>query len=349
MEIAFLLVGLFLAALGAAIVVSEARARSGAWTVPGEVVGFSTRKSRASGSASYYPIAQYVGVDGVQRYVEGSVGSSSPLGAVGDAVTVLVHPDDPEKAVIKSLLSYVMGAVLAVIGVVCCIVFFAVFRASTLSIAGAVGIVTWAAFKLRRSMRDKPLSIEAWRKYKDEAFGPRVFTEANKAEIQWADPAALQNAVVAQRKANRLAVPILLFGGVALLFLGAHLYRNTVTFLERAIWVPGVVVQLVTNHSSNGNTYAPVVEFQHEGEKYRFKDSISSNPPSYRAGQEVGVLCDPANPRDARIDRGRWNKGLPMLIGAGGALLLVLGIWALKRQTANASERMSVASGVPGS
>jgi len=347
-EIAFLLVGLFLAAIGVAIVVSEVRARSGAWTVPGEVIGFSTGKSRASGSASYYPVAQYVGVDGLQRYVEGSVGSSSPLGAVGDAVTVLVHPDDPEKALIKSALSYVIGAVLAVMGLVSCVVFFAVFRASTMSIAGAVGVVTWAAFKLRRSMRDKPLSIEAWRKYKDEALRPRVFTEANKAEIQWAEPAALQNAVAAQRKANRFAVPILLLGGVGLLFLGAHLYRNTATFLERAIWVPGVVVQMATNHSSNGNTYAPVVEFQHEGKKYRFKDSVSSNPPSYRTGEAVGVLCDPANPRDARIDRGRWNKGLPLLIGAGGAVLLVLGFWALKRQT-SASERMSVPSGVPGS
>jgi uncharacterized protein DUF3592 len=347
-EIAFLLVGLFLAALGVAIVVSEARARSGAWTVPGEVIGFSTGKSRASGSASYYPVAQYVGVDGLQRYVEGSVGSSSPLVAVGDAVTVLVHPD-PEKALIKSALSYLIGAVLAVMGLVSCIVFFAVFRASTLSIAGAVGVVTWAAFKLRRSMRDKPLSVEAWRKYKDEALRPRVFTEANKAEIQWAELAALQNAVAAQRKANRFAVPILLLGGVGLLFLGAHLYRNTATFLERAIWVPGVVVQMATNHSSNGNTYAPVVEFQHEGKKYRFKDSISSNPPSYRTGEAVGVLCDPANPRDARIDRGSWNKALPLLIGAGGAVLLVLGFWALKRQTAGASDRMSVPSGVPGS
>ena len=342
MEILFLLVGLVFLAFGVAIVLFEARARRGAWAVPGEVIGFSTGKGVGSGAPSYHPVAEYAGMDGRQRYLEGSVGSSSPLGAVGDAVTVLVQPDDPEKAVLKSSLTYVIGAALALMGLASCIVFFAVFRATTFSIVGAVGVVTWTAYKFRGSMREKPMSLQAWRKYKDAALRPRVFTDASKAEIPWADPEALRTAIDNQRKANRFALPILLIGGVGLLFLGAHLHLKTGIFLERAVRAPGVVVEMAANHSSDGNTYAPVVEFEHEGRTYRFKDSISSNPPSYRTGEAVGVLYDPDHPRDARIDRGRWNKAVPILIGGSGVFLCLLGVWILKRRTpANTSRTPS--------
>jgi len=46
----------------------------------------------------------------------------------------------------------------------------------------------------------------------------------------------------------------------------------------------------------------------------------------------VGVLYDPANPKDARIDRGRWNKAIPLLIGGFGALLCMLGLWMLLKR-----------------
>ena len=256
MEILFLLVGLVFFAFGVAIVLFEARSRRGAWAVPAEVIGFSTGKGVGSGAPSYHPVAEYAGMDGCKRYLEGSVGSSSPLGAVGDAVTVLVQPDDPEKAVLKSSLTYVIGAALALMGLASCIVFFAVFRATTFSIVGAVGVVTWTAYKFRGSIRERPMSLQAWRKYKDAALRPRVFTDASKAEIPWADPEALRTAI----------------------------------------------------------------------------DSISSNPPSYRTGDAVGVLYDPDHPRDARIDRGRWNKAVPILIGGSGVFLCLLGLWILKRR-----------------
>ena len=332
MQILFLLVGLVFVAFGVAVVLAEARARQGAWAVPGEVIGFSTGQSGASGASFYYPVAEYVGLDGRKRYLEGSVGSSSPLDAVGDAVTVLVQPDDPEKAVLKSSLTYVLGAALALMGLASCIVFFVVFRATTFSIAGAVGVVGLVAYKLRGSMREKPLSLEAWRKYKDQALRARVFTDAGKAGIPWADPVALRTAIANQQKVNRFAVPILLLGGVGLLFLGAHLHQKTGMFLARAVRAPGVVVEMARNHSSHNDTYAPVVEFEHQGGTYRFKDSIGSDPPSYRIGQAVGVLYDPDHPREARIDRGRWNKAMPILIGAFGALLCLLGLWILKRR-----------------
>ena len=131
-------------------------------------------------------------------------------------------------------------------GLISCVVFFATFRSTSLSIAGALGVVTWAAFKLRGSLRDKPMSLQAWRQYKDEAFRPRVFTEQTQGGIPWADPAALQAALA------------------------------------------------------------------------------------------KAVLYDPADPREARIDRGRWKKAVPILIGGCGALSVLLGLWILRRRGSSA-------------
>ena len=333
MEILFLLVGLVFVAFGVAVVLYEARARRGAWARQGEVVGFSTGKGSDSDSPSYHPVVEYVGPDGRKRYLESLVGSSSPFGAVGDAVTVLVQPADPEKAVLKSSLTYGVGAAIAIMGLASCIVFFAVFRATPFSLASAAGVVILATYQFRRSARTKPMSLESWWKYKDEAFRPKVYTDANKTEIPWADPEAVRTAVAKQQKVNRFVPPILVLAGVALLFLGVHLHQKNAAFLARAVRAPGVVVEMATNHSSDGgSTYAPVVEFEHEGRKYTFKDSISSNPPSYRRGEAVGVLYDPDQPRDARIDRGRWNKAVPILIGGFGALLCLFGVWGLSRR-----------------
>jgi hypothetical protein len=330
-EIVFLLVGLVFVAFGVLVVLSEARLRRGAVAVRGEVVGFSKGEGGASGSACFHTVAEYAGPDGQVRYVEGAVGSSAPLNPVGDAVTVLVHQGDPDSATIKSSLSYVLGVVLALMGLVSCIVFFAVFRVNTVSLAGAVIVVGCGAWKLRGLMREKPISLQAWREQRRKILRPRVFTAATKGDIPWADAGSLQNAVRTQQRANRYAIPFLVLAGAGLLFLGAHLHRKTALFLETAERGQGVVVEMVSNDSSDSTTYSPVVEFEAGGLRHRFKDSIGSNPPSHRRGERVAVLYDPANPGDARIDRGRWNKAIPILIGGFGALLCMLGLWMMAR------------------
>jgi Protein of unknown function (DUF3592) len=331
MEIVFLLVGLVFVAFGLLVVVSEARVRRGAAEVRGEVVGFSSGPS-ASGSASFHTVAQYAGPDGQVRYVEGTVGSSVPLDSPGDAVTVLVHPDDPQSATLKSPLSYVIGVVLALMGLVSCAVFFAVFRVNAFSLASAVVVVGWGAWKARELFGKAPLALQAWREGKNGLSRARTFTEASKEQIRWADAAAVQDAIRTQRRTNRYAIPFLIVAGAGLFLLGAHLHKKTVLFLDTADRAQGVVVEMVSNHSSDSITWSPVVEFEAGGRKQRFKDSMGSNPPSYRTGERVGVLYDPANPRDARIDRGRWNTAIPLLVGGFGALLLVLGSWMMLKR-----------------
>src|SRR5438876_798517 len=245
MEILFLLVGLLFIAFGLLVLATEVRTRRGACEVRGEVVGFSTAEGGASGARYFHAVAQYVGLDGATRYLEGSVGSSSPLDSVGDAVTVLAQPDDPEKAVIKSPLSYILGAVVVLMGLASCIIFFAIFRISTFSVAGAVVVVSCGAWKLHGAIRDKPLSLAAWRDYKSRLLRPRIFTDATKGQIPWADPAALQTAVAKQKAANRFAIPFFLLAGVGLVLLGGHLRKQTEAFLERAVPAAGVAIDAV--------------------------------------------------------------------------------------------------------
>ena len=333
MEILFLFVGLMFIVFGLLVLGAEVRTRRGACEVQGEVVGFSRADGGASGALYFHPVAQYVGLDGTTRYVEGSVGSSSPLESVGDAVTVLARPDDAENASIKSSLSFILGAVVVLMGLVSCTVFFAIFRISTFSVAGAVVVVSCGAWKLHGAIRDKPLSLAAWRDYKARLLRARIFTDATKGQIPWADPAALRTAVANQKAANRFAIPFFLLSGVGLVLLGSHLRKQTESFLERAVPAAGVVVDMVANDSGDTTTYAPIVAFEDHGRTYRFKDSVASNPPSHRMGEAVRVLYDPGRPADARIDRGRWNKVIPILVAISGGLFCALGIWLVCRRS----------------
>jgi hypothetical protein len=60
---------------------------------------------------------------------------------------------------------------------------------------------------------------------------------------------------------------------------------------------------------------------------------ISARPPMYATGDSVGVLYDPDNPSSARIDHGRWNRAVPILIGGFGLLFCFAGLWVVKRRS----------------
>ncbi len=312
-------------AVGALVVLAEAKARRGAVIVPGRIIGFS-RQQGESGD-SFHVVVQYQGLNGSGRLIESAVGSSAPLGRVGDALSILVRPEDPESALVKSPATYLIGIVLAGLGAVSCWVFLITFRPGLFSVLASIGVVLFVAYKAQGFLMDQPASLRDWMVLKDKAIRGRVFSAEAKDQISWADAAILAKVDRRQRKISWFACPILVLGGAGVLFLAQHLHRSTTAFLATAVPVSGRVVELVANDSSDGVTYAPGVEFEVGGQAQRFKDSISSDPPSYRMGDVVQVLYDPANPREARIDRGIWNRAIPFLVGGLGGLLLVWGLW----------------------
>src|SRR6266404_3911511 len=195
MEILFLLVGLIFIAIGVVIVFSEVQARRGTQPVRARVTGFSTGRATTERIPSFHSVAQYLGPDGRTYYVEGAVGSSAPLHVVGDSVTVLVSPTQPEKAVLKSALSFVFGTIIALMGLASAMAFWFTFHTSAYSLGMAAVVVIALAFKIKKAWRKEPLSLAAWQEYKKQIFSPRVFTDQSKDQISWADPISVTVAI----------------------------------------------------------------------------------------------------------------------------------------------------------
>jgi hypothetical protein len=72
----------------------------------------------------------------------------------------------------------------------------------------------------------------------------------------------------------------------------------------------GTVTRLEESETSEGYccVYAPVVEFQVNGQTYSFEDSNATSSSDYAVGSEVRVLYDPQDPNTAQINEftSRW-------------------------------------------
>ena len=336
MEVIFLLAGLVLIAVSVAIAVSEIRDRQGTWALKGRVIGFSSGRHNKPTSPSFHSVAEYVGPDGQTYFVEGAIGSSEPLHSVGDSVTILVKSDEPEKAVLKSSLSFILSTVLGIMGLALVVVFHYTFRANLLSLGMAAVLLIGGAFKVAKAWRKPGLSWNDWLEYKKQIFTPRVFTNQTRDQIRWADPTSVVVAVESYRKSRRLAVPVLFVLGLTALFFGYHFHVKMETFLAKADPAPGRVISLQETDptaSADSSTYAAVVEFRDkDGETHTFVDSLSSSSGLYDYGEEVIVLFDRSNPSAAQIDRGRANYWVSFVLYGMGSLFLLMGWSSRKRR-----------------
>lgn len=69
--------------------------------------------------------------------------------------------------------------------------------------------------------------------------------------------------------------------------------------------VPAVVVDLdkvVSRGAKKSVTYAPVFEYEYNGETYRYISPISSKPPDYERGERVTLMIDPNYPTVAYVN-----------------------------------------------
>jgi hypothetical protein len=86
--------------------------------------------------------------------------------------------------------------------------------------------------------------------------------------------------------------------GVGAAALGIYTAVDSVRFKQRAVPVPGQVVELVGH-----DTQSAVVEYTDAtGEPRRVTSGWATSPPAFDVGERVQVLHDPTEPKDARID-----------------------------------------------
>ena len=89
----------------------------------------------------------------------------------------------------------------------------------------------------------------------------------------------------------------------------------------------GVVTDIVRIESESADnrsiTYAPVFTYVYEGEEYTYQSSTSSSSPSFRKGETVTVMVNPADPIEVYIpdDNASWVL-LWVFAGVGAAVAL---------------------------
>lgn len=127
------------------------------------------------------------------------------------------------------------------------------------------------------------------------------------------------------------AVPFLL-GGLLFAGIGAFFLVDAIDRVSTSSETTGIIVGLET--SSDGDTAAPIVEFEVDGVIYRFTSNFYRSP-TPTVGDAIGVLYDPANPADAAEN----SRGLlwifPIVFLVVGLAITAVAIWIFARRVAS--------------
>ncbi|GLX92886.1 DUF3592 domain-containing protein [Herbidospora sp. NBRC 101105] len=135
---------------------------------------------------------------------------------------------------------------------------------------------------------------------------------------------------------------ILEFVGLHLLAQGQAVRRAARAFLSTAVRAEGEVIALLVSRAGvsqrprPSHVYLPVLRFRTaEGTLVEARSPVGGNPAPAAKGDRVGVLYDPADPRDVRIDTvtGHGTTAGRLLTALGAAVLVVAvgvvvsGVW----------------------
>jgi ribosomal protein L7/L12 len=118
-----------------------------------------------------------------------------------------------------------------------------------------------------------------------------------------------------------------LFGFLGFGFLAGagFLYYLQQDAIENGTRIIGKVVEL-REDSDGSNTYAPVIEYQWEGEEKLYYSNFYSSPPEFSEGDQVAIFINPNDPNDIVVDAfvDRWL--LVIIFGSFGAVFILLTI-----------------------
>jgi len=337
---AYYQVGFFIAAvvclgLGGLLLSSSLYWRINAVRVTGTVVGILDK------AGMYTPVYRYTLPNGDTETAKSDTSSSSLAGeATGRTLPLLIAPHDPTQArESHSILLECIGILLFVPGL--CFGYAALwsYPVTWMTWVMAAGVAVYIGERCYRLAipRGQRPSVAEWRKQR--GLGAAIdMSQVKRIEDILAAPEEQQK-LQAQRINNKRAAPIVAVFVLALFAAGIYQGRSIARLEAFGMRAEGEVVRVVSESGSGGHySYYPVVRFHTEQNAVvEFKDSIGTNPPSYRPGDKVSVLYLADDPRgEAIIDRGAfWNWAIPALLLLGAALLGWLCVYMLsggKRQ-----------------
>lgn len=329
-QVGMLLGGLLMIAIGGAILADfiwwRLKAKRYEGTITGVRCGTSTKSNQA---AMYYPVIEYQ--NGEEKTVRGETDSGSSILSTkipGRKVGILVMDRDPHTVRIKGYILPVLGVCFAVPGLFLLIAAFTSFDFSIYTVLIGTVLLGFIGYKVSKMIkpRDQWENVQAFReRKKQERVQKREAMEVLGLE-------QVHERLMQQDKTNLKFLPIAVLIGLILAGVGVHLALDQKYMQAEGQRAEGRVVNIHSEYSSDSDgggsyVYYPVVEFHDTNDRaITFRDRIGSNPASYRIGDMVTVLYDPANPGKVFIDLGAWNWLPSIVILIVGMLIVWFGV-----------------------
>jgi Protein of unknown function (DUF3592) len=320
-HMAYVLFGLFLILLGAAIFYTIAQWARRGRRIEGEVLGVRRRNAQFH---SVYRYALPLGGWGEATSVQGS--GSLDGRATGIRKLIRVMPDHPEEA--REPASPVMWL----------LAFGLTLGGGWLTWSSVTtwkhSIFTWIFFVLVAALAGRILWPRLMRLLKavQAAVGPAQPWSAlpiESAEMLGSSPAA-SRAQFSSRRPGRVG-PLFCIAGVVVLataYIPIHKLRE----LRSGTRAEGTVLWLeMSQFNNNRHNKFPEVQFTAaDGSTVRFLDHTGADPSPFRVGDRVTVLYQPGKQGTAMIDYGlrNWEPVVALLVL--GTILLSLGVMTLR-------------------
>lgn len=139
------------------------------------------------------------------------------------------------------------------------------------------------------------------------------------------------------RRINWWAVLIPVLIGGPFLCIGLSEVYETAQMVRTFVATRGTVVDNVWRaFAEGGAAYVPVIEFRTgDGRVVRFTDGIGTVPAEYAVGAEVGMLYDPEDVQNARVNSWKRIWFGPTLITSIGLVPLLVGVglaWLMRSE-----------------
>jgi Protein of unknown function (DUF3592) len=306
---------------------------------------------------TYVPVYRYTLPDGQTHVVKSDTGSSSVRGKeTGRVVPLMISAHNPDEArEARSYLLEIIGLLFVAPGIWLGYTAVTAYPVTRMTWVVAIGMLVYFAERGYRILipKGQRVSLEEWRKQRGRA--PIDLADVKPIENIASAP-DLQQAQQKQLQSYRKFAPFLWIFVAILIVIG--IYQSIrISRLEAAgLRAQGQVVRLKSEHSSDSgghDSYYAIVRFRtNRNVSYEFKDSVGSNPPSYRPGDKVTVLYLAGDPQqDVIIDRGLfWNWAIPAIIFLAAAFvaLILIGIRRFNTPNRLASRGSTLVSANPG-
>ncbi len=278
----------------------------------------------------FYPVYRYQMPTGEVQEATSNIGSAGLAGKeTGRMVPLLVFTDTPNEA--RASGSWAFGAVGLILLLPAAWLIYAAltrYAITQMTIYVATAMLCYSGMKLHRILFAKTgnLSLKGWK----AAMRQRHEQEMQGIPVQRIEdlvpPGSTQKMAARQAKNMRLAGPLLLIGGLLMIWGGVHIGTSLAELLQYGVTAKGQVVAMQSRASASGDYYAVVAFTDASGTQRQFEDSISTNPPEFQAGDIVTVLYLPHDPQhSAMIDRGTANYLGPVLLLLFGTVFSIVG------------------------